>query len=380
MTKNCSRCSTALKKTDKDGVCLNCKQANPNAEVPMIDSVLMYVDFHRHGSTKEMLVKTMCSFFSKDELLAAKTLLYERYRNLGILLNDTNRRGSDNRTDTMATSCDIVDDLFRLEEHNVSFICCATNWSRVPKVAPEETSDISLAEKFAELEAKLVGINSEIKGIKSKNTNIDERVGKLEAVSSIPDVSSSVCVTGARENTYVPKTPLPPKTTPAGRVGQNGVKTGGNRAKPVVAPKINTTDNKETDGARVERRRWSTGHDYGHPAAVQEGFSVVARDRAKRGRLMGQAKAGGLRASGMPLRDFFVYRVHCEDGTEEIKRFLISNDIEAVKIEQKNVSGSKFNSFKISVKMDCAKKMMDADMWSTGICVRRWRQFTNNSQ
>ena len=55
----------------------------------------------------------------------------------------------------MAISCDIIDYLFRLEENDVIVSCCASNWKRMPKMAPKEITNISLADKVASLSAKL---------------------------------------------------------------------------------------------------------------------------------------------------------------------------------------------------------------------------------
>ena len=103
-----------------------------------MSEVLMYADFHRKSATKEKLVNVMDGFFTGIAIKSAKSLLYERYGDLDLLQNNVVRRGTDNRPDVMATCCDIVDDLIKLEENYISISCCAVNWKRIPKNNPEE--------------------------------------------------------------------------------------------------------------------------------------------------------------------------------------------------------------------------------------------------
>ena len=47
------------------------------------------------------------------------------------------------------------------DHHDPQFIvgyiaCCAVNWMRIPKIAPEEIINISTADKLAEMEAKFM--------------------------------------------------------------------------------------------------------------------------------------------------------------------------------------------------------------------------------
>ena len=65
------------------------------------------------------------------------------------------------------------------------------------------------------------------------------------------------------------------------------------------------------------------------------------------------------------------------DGIEEMRSFLNTNNIAVRDVVQMNNPDAKFNSYKVSVTVHDATKMMNCDMWQTGICVKRWRNFSN---
>ncbi len=51
----------------------------------------------------------------------------------------------------------------------------------------------------------------------------------------------------------------------------------------------------------------------------------------------------------MPNQDFFVYRVHKDDGVDVMSEYLGKTDVVVCEISKKNHESSKFNSFKVAV-------------------------------
>ena len=80
----------------------------------------------------------------------------------------------------MATCCDIVDDLFKLEEHDIKITFGAINWKRIPKINPEEITNISIADKIAQFDAKFAFIESALSDIKVENVGTQDRVARIE--------------------------------------------------------------------------------------------------------------------------------------------------------------------------------------------------------
>ena len=171
-----------LLRHETDTVCNRCKaddlseQLNTlKSSAPLISEVLMYANFHRNSASKESLVKIMCSYFNDAEIKSAKTLLYERYGSMNLLLNGQDRRSTDNRSDMMATSCDIIDDLFKLSDNGTNVVCCAGNWKRIPKVNPEAVPQVSIAEKLAQMEAKFKLYDSSLSEIRTESIKLEHR-------------------------------------------------------------------------------------------------------------------------------------------------------------------------------------------------------------
>ena len=100
----CGTCSNKLKSAENN-VCYKC--CNEELE-KMKSEALMYAEFHRSSASKDNIVRTMCGFFKSDELRAAKSLIYERFRSLDILENAADRRTTENRSDLMAMCCDTI--------------------------------------------------------------------------------------------------------------------------------------------------------------------------------------------------------------------------------------------------------------------------------
>ena len=179
---------------------------------PLIDNVLMYANHHRNGSTKDLLVRTICGFYSNDEINYAKTLIYERFGALNLLQNEHDRRGSQNRSEMMAICSDIIDDLFKLEENDINITCCAVNWMRIPKIAPEKIINISTADKLAEMEAKFMFYDNALSEIRRENATIENRMNGIEK-SIGPDSANSV--SALTPSTSTQSTPTPSTSTPS---------------------------------------------------------------------------------------------------------------------------------------------------------------------
>lgn len=370
-TDNCSKCVI--------------QQLKENA--PLISEALMYAEFHRNSATKEGIVRVMCGFFTDEEIKSAKAILYERYGKLNILKNAADRRTTGNRSDMMAICCDLVDDLFQLEEKDIKVTCCAINWKRVPNIAPEETNNISLAEQVAMLKSKFDLYDAALSEIRTENSVIERRV---------KDVESKCNYKSSANKTRWPKVVSGPKSDnvenqkSSTSVSSNDDKTTSNDVQVVIStpdtgPLSIPVAATALDNEQVERRHYERRDSWQlmRGSAKRHDRQKVNRDSGdnrrityrRRGGIMGQATSGGLRPTTPPCRDFFVYRCNKDDGEEEMRNFLKSNGIDVKNVTKTNNPAAKMNSFKISVNVMDAQKMWNEDMWSTGVCVRKWRSY-----
>ena len=117
-------CSNKLKSAENN-VCYKCcneELEKMKRDAPLMSEAFMYTEFHRNSASKENIVRTMCGDLKSNELRAAKSLVYERFLSLDILENAADRRTTENRSDLMAICCDLIDDLFKLEENNIQVV------------------------------------------------------------------------------------------------------------------------------------------------------------------------------------------------------------------------------------------------------------------
>ena len=67
--------------------------------------------------------------------------------------------------------------------------------------------------------------------------------------------------------------------------------------------------------------------------------SSNARRYVRRGGITGNSTSGGLRATPLPVRDFFMYRVNSDDTTDVLSGYLRSHGIVIIAVVPKNQQG-----------------------------------------
>ena len=112
-------------------------------DAPLMSEALMYAEFHRSSASKENIDRTMCGFF------------------------------------------DLIDDLFKLEENNIQVVCVASNWKRLPRINPEEVTQISMADKLAQLKSKLSFYDAALIDVKSSAHLLYQMEGLIQEILMI---------------------------------------------------------------------------------------------------------------------------------------------------------------------------------------------------
>ena len=335
----------------------------------------------------------------------------------------------------MMTICsDIIDDLFKPEENDINITCCAVNWMRIPKIAPEEIINISTADKLAEMEAKFMFYDNALSEIRRENATIENIINGIEksigpdksAYPSKTPTPSANYVSAPTPSTSTPSTPTPstptPSTstastptpsapTPSEYSASTPTPSASTSSEPSSSTPISSAHTPRAFLTRVSPIKPDVHTDV-TPAAPESYVTVVrrsypkrlnltsnksarvsnasresgsrvskessnARRYVRRGGITGNSTSGGLRATPLPVRDFFVYRVNSDDTTDVLSGYLRSHGIVPIAVVPKNQQGSKFNSFKVTVNIANVEKMMEPSTWQCGVCVRRWREQTN---
>ena len=322
-------------------------------------------------------------------------------------------------------------DLIKLEENDISISCCAVNWKRIPKINPEEISNISMADKLASLEAKFALHDSALSDIRGENAVIENRVATIERNNNVtnkqwPQIITNNIKSPGSKASRDPEDALQSPSSVNGRSpirrdylrharstsrsrGARPTSRGSGRGRGGFQysrardsqqrpardlyhslrdsqhgahdPLQGQLRDNEFDRARNEER--GRTRDSRNPRAQRYPRSNESNEHnrhtkyggGRRNGFMGQASSGGIRGGELPVRDFFIPRVHKDDGVEQLRDFLTSKGIETPDVVLSSIGDAKFNSFKLSVSVDDAEKVMDPLMWGRGVRVQRWRKY-----
>ncbi len=151
----------------------------------MINELLMYAENHRHDSSKDHLEMVISGQFSVDLVDQARSTLVREFGHLCLFHGDMQkkRQSSCNRSEVMAMVGDIVKALELLEQNHVGAVFVAKDWSKVPKVHPEQVTDLSMADKVAQIEAKLQMYEQTMSQLRGETLATKDRITSLESDS-----------------------------------------------------------------------------------------------------------------------------------------------------------------------------------------------------
>jgi hypothetical protein len=367
-----------------------CKKSSANAEDVnydnlIINEVLWYADQHRHAATKDGIIKVLTCHFSLDDVNTAKAMLLSKCGDYINPERKKNRKDSPNRTEKMKVCEDIVDAFFDIDDH-IDLTCVALKWTKTIKVAPEEVPDLFLAEKVVALESKFKLYEDSLSELKARQLLLEEQQGKplmsqVVAGGPRPPQSATVSSPGGRStpnrkgslqiNQMRQREMQGGRNTPGGRRGSQADSVPARLSQ----PNVGNSGQGDQGGGFVfpsDQRRRMMRYD-SNTQRQQPDAKSHERPHNARHTVVGQSNdATGLRATPMPSRDFFIYRVHKDDGAKELTDYLSKNGVTVRVLNIKSHDEAKYNSFKLSVSTDDAVKVNDPQFWPSGIYVRRW--------
>lgn len=356
-----------------DTLCVKCKRnaaayEDVDAENIVINEILWYTEQHRHTASKDAILKVLVCHCSNEDIIAAKNLLIAKYGEHINPERKKTRKVSPNRSDKLKVCEDIYGALFDLDEHNVELLCVALKWSQTIKVAPEEVPDMILAERLVEMEGKFKVFEDALSELKIKQLEMENK-------QTQPLMSDIVAGRNG------PQEPRPTESTSSGP-GRGRLHSHARRhSMSATQPSRNNVPNdrdQSNDGfiePRDQRRRIQRQARREQNTQFRRQNPDQAGQRSRRGPIIGQADGtNGLRATPMPSRDFFVYRVHKDDNEDVLTEHMRSKNVIPRNITIKSHASAKYNSFKVSVAADDVHTVLDAEFWPRGVYVRRWRE------
>ena len=363
------------------------------------NSLLCYATTYMSSCTKEHLSKTLYQYYNNEELLEAKQLLYSVYDVLGPV---PVRRSSAVRPERQAHADDIVEALFKLDvDHSVEFEFGVKNVTRLPKWEPNVFDMMSLVEKVSSFEARLNNVEYVASENKAEILQSKQNIDKLERKSdslclAITDQnkertyatavkSGDSSAEAAKEQKYMKNRNILRNETPreaaASKTNQN-VSTHKDHSKPETNAGIKSKT-ALTVALPPPDSIWeiATGtptiipsleNGLGTPLGTNNDQFVFPPSRKKRKIVQRSGNSEILRGGPLPQRDFFVYRAEKSVTCEIISQHLRSNSINPCKVEVVSHAEAKFKSFKVKVNVSDAQKIMNPDIWPSGIYVRKF--------
>ena len=94
----------------------------------LVNETLMYIDQHRHRASKDSIIQVTSTYYSQEELNKAKDKLIGAHGDHINAERKKARKDSQNRTEKMKVSEDIIDALFDVE-HLAHLMCVAEGQS-----------------------------------------------------------------------------------------------------------------------------------------------------------------------------------------------------------------------------------------------------------
>ncbi|ELT95073.1 hypothetical protein CAPTEDRAFT_210950 [Capitella teleta] len=296
-----------------------------------INSTLTYMISNLENATREQIRQACLSFYTADELLEAKNLLWDAANN-DIIGRNTVRRNTVRGSETLKIFDDIFDALTSLNNLDATpkFAVGPEQLNRMPKASANEALPISICERINCLE-----------------TQMRQLMEQMIAPKHMPTLSYSEAVQSSQHQWPNPPNPPQPQRPRAPRVSQP-------THQHTVMHAVST--NAEA-----------------HESSPTDGFQKARNKRRKRKKaLIGANEDSSLGLANEPSRSVFVARFPKETKTESIAQYATKNGITVRKVERMSKEDAPQASFRVMVKESDMMSIYNAEFWPKNILVAKF--------
>ena len=344
----------------------------------VVNEVLCYATQYMNTSTREQLMKCMKRFYTYDEILEAKKILYDSYQ--PVKGEFPHRKSSTNRSELLAHLEDLLTSLYDLDQNNVTFRYAAINLKRIPVGDPSECDYLAIAEKLSILENRMFSLET----VASENkVNIIHN----KDMAKFPGISPEMAKFLGISPTGSPKPQRRPnmRSHNYSEETQLAVLSADDDTQPKSLNKslMMGTQSKADDqmGSRLtwfQKQRASVSIDTGPKISVdKEEFhqpkeQIRRQERKRRQIIKGTGVSTRIKGAPPPEKEYFVYRVVKGTTVTDMSEYLTEKNIEFSSLEKVSNDNAKFCSFKLCVPFDSVGKITNASVWPEGISVRRF--------
>ncbi|KAI3385220.1 hypothetical protein SNEBB_001121 [Seison nebaliae] len=360
----------------------------------LVNELLTYAIHYVNSSAVENIKKIIINFYSDDEIVQAKKLLWSKCKSLG---KYQERKSTDTRPVSVPHVADIMDALKLLDASNEIPDIVAKNVDKIPDRQPEELNLLMLVQRVAKLEGmlkvhedSLSTLSIDVMDIKECSNNrsfksvVMENSSQVQARKAAASGSAGNDRPGNRQHNV--RTPIGSIANVASKAHTNNVLK--SKSMPDVS-NSNTIDTPYNRFSVVEHQNSNTDSvllQGGNNGLHSDGFTNVSfsrqdggftevMSRKKRKRVFGcnSEPVAGLRGAPPPPRHIFVSRV-AEGDARAVAALLKQNKIEVIDAKKVSHESAKFCSFKVSICKDDYLKCMSGNMWPPGVTCQAWRE------
>ncbi len=377
----------------------------------VVCELLAYLSSAMQESSKDMLKKSVLSFYSDEEVSTAKDILWNSYTE--DMLGKKIRRNNGERSSKEKNVEDIVDAVLLIDQNRKQWeivIFCAVDLKRIPKFSPEELDVVSVVDRLALIEkqmcdmktltsshtAQLAGVVAEVAELRKPKFPMPppppmpmfpmpRPQGPLHG-GAPPSTHQAVVTPGGTGRGFGGNTK---KQTPEvivinGDIPGDGVEKGKITAAAPGAASGGSSSG-TSGGARKRTHRWFDSGPAPSAEEVQKlyqdlppGFRYPA-SFAKKLRVIGKGKPENSKIHGAPKqRILFVENVSNSTEDSDMKDF-VSSIVPIEDFKRASVDAASRKSFRFKVDDKDACKLLDPEIWPEGIGCRLW-QFRGKPQ
>ena len=353
-----------------------------------INELLTYVCHYIDNSTINNVKKVIEFFYSEDEILVAKQLLWDvASENLEPIVV---RKTSNKRTCAAASIDDIFDAVTKLDSENKLPRFVASDLARLPDRQPEELNLMYIIERVATIENK----------IKSQEDIINDHAIQILKLNDASDLCSqrysknhvfntykSKCKETDNKNNYSNDESSSQFSQLVDNENSNEISVTKNRISetlnnqvsnnivptPGMVKKYVNKINEATSDAQLENT-FNAEHNKNDKIGLtdetssdEDGFTKVESKYARKKRLR------NLLGAPTPVRYAFINRV-ATGNPNMIAEYLNDNKVNFEKIERKSHPNSKYKSFKVTMYKVQIYTVLSKGFWPTGVRCKIWKE------
>ena len=381
----------------------------------IVNELLTYMTHYVKNSSMENIRKIVLNFYSEDEVIDAKKVLWNSTSDIGVY---SERKKSENRTVAEAHLNDIIEAILKADADSTLPTFVAINVEKLPDRQPEELNLLSAINRLSNIEKKLKdhentlsehgidimylkdGIQNKIENIQAndnkanKSTNKEnesncnnENIQVNDNNSTISDDTferfldehadnkdkSSLSLSEYNKSS---KSPLQEVNNSTKNENENMMYSG--------VTKMNLAD----ENKKVMRDSNKTVHK--NPTIVvsesdvprsfsfykrydEDGFEEVESPATKRRRINDKMQNDDIRGAEPRIAYLWVSRFE-KGNPMAIKKYLNDRNVKVHNVLRTSNINAKFKSFKISILKEDVNRVKSYNFWPEGIYCKYWRE------